>query len=52
MGQIMMIAAWAAFGAAALTLILSGLGIAHLRRAAPEAEVFPTIATRVQTTAS
>lgn len=52
MGQIMLIAAFAAFGAAALMLILSGLGIAHLRRSAPESEVFPKIATRVQVNAS
>lgn len=52
MGQIMMIAAWAAFGAAAIMLILSGLGIAHLRRSAPEQEVLPKIATRVQANAS
>jgi hypothetical protein len=52
MGQIMMIAAWVAFGAAAVMLILSGLGIAHLRRSAPEQEVFPKIATRVQANAS
>jgi hypothetical protein len=48
MGQIMMIAAIAAFAGAGLMLILSGLGIWHLRRAAPEAEVLPRLATRVQ----
>ena len=52
MGQIMLIAAWVAFGAAFLMLILSGLGIAHLRRSAPEEEVFPKIATRVEANAS
>jgi len=44
MGQIMLIAAIAAFAAAALMLILSALGIAHLRRAAPTAEVLPGLA--------
>jgi|SRR5215472_4919644 len=52
MGEIMLVAAFAAFGAAALMLILSGLGIAHLRRAAPESEVFPKLATRVEVNAS
>ena len=51
MGQIMMIAAIAAFVGAGLMLILSGLGIWHLRRAAPEAEVLPKLATRVQSNA-
>ena len=52
MGQIMMIAAWAAFGAAAVMLVLAGLGIAHLRRSAPEQEVFPKLATRVEANVS
>ena len=52
MGQIMLVAAIAAFAAAALMLILSGLGIAHLRRAPPESEVFPKLATRVQANAA
>jgi hypothetical protein len=47
-GQIMLIAAFAAFGAAALTLLLSVFGIVHLRRAAPEAEVLPKLAKRAQ----
>ncbi len=51
MGQIMMIAAIAVFIGAGLLLILSVLGIWHLRRAAPEAEVFPKLATRVQSNA-
>ena len=42
----MVIAAIAAFTGAGLMLILSILGIWHLRRAAPEAEVFPRLATR------
>lgn len=48
MGQIMLISAIVAFCGAGLFLILSGLGIWHLRRAAPEAEVFPKLATRVE----
>jgi hypothetical protein len=40
MAQIMFIGAWVAFGAAAVLLILSLLGIAHLRRTPAEAEVF------------
>jgi hypothetical protein len=48
MGQIALAAAWTAFIGAALLLVLSILGLVHLRRAAPEAEVFPKIATRVQ----
>lgn len=52
MGQIMMIAAIAAFIGAGLILILSVLGIWHLRRTAPEAEVLPQLATRVETNVS
>ena len=52
MAQIMLIAAWAAFGGAALLLILSVLGLVHLRRAAPESEVFPALATRVKVNAA
>ena len=48
MGQIMLIGAIVAFAAAAVMLILAGLGIAHLRRAALESEVFPKLATRVE----
>jgi hypothetical protein len=33
-------------------LILAGLGLAHLRRAAPESEVLPKLATRVQVNAA
>jgi len=51
MGQIMLISAIVAFCAAALFLILSGLGFLHLRRAAPESEVFPKLATRVEANA-
>jgi hypothetical protein len=52
MGQIMLIGAIAALTAAGLMLILSVLGIAHLRRAAPESEVFPKLATRVEVNAA
>jgi hypothetical protein len=48
MGQIMLIAGIAAFTAAGLMLILSSLGIAHLRHTAPESEVLPKLATRVE----
>ena len=51
MGQIMLISAFVAFGAAGLFLILSGLGFWHLRRATPESEVLPKVATRVQVNA-
>ena len=51
MGQIMLISAIVAFCAAGLFLILSGMGFWHLRRAVPEAEVFPKMATRVQANA-
>jgi len=47
MGQIMLISAIVAFGAAGLFLILSGLGFWHLRRATPESEIFPKVATKV-----
>jgi hypothetical protein len=52
MGQIMLIAAWAAFAGAALMLILSVLGLVHLRRAAAESEVFPKLATKAQVSAA
>ena len=48
MGQIMLIGAIVSFVGAALLLILAALGFAHLRRAAPESEVFPKLATRVE----
>ena len=41
MGQIMLIAAFVAFGAAGLFLILSGLGFWHLRRATRSRRFFP-----------
>jgi hypothetical protein len=47
MAQIMFIASIVAFASAGLFLILSVLGFAHLRRAGPEAEVLPKVATRV-----
>jgi len=47
MGQIMLVSAFVAFGAAGLFLILSGLGFWHLRRTTPESEIFPKVATKV-----
>jgi hypothetical protein len=53
MGQIMFIGASATFIVAGLMLILSGLGIAHLRRTPlPESEVLPKLATRVEVTSA
>lgn len=52
LGQIALVAAYAAFIGAALMLILSILGFVHLRRTAPEAEILPGVATRVQANAS
>jgi hypothetical protein len=46
MGQIMLIGAFVAFAAAAVMLILSVLGWAHLRRTPTEAEVFSGKAAR------
>jgi hypothetical protein len=51
-GQIMLWAAIAAFTGAGLLLILAAFGFVHLRRAAPEAEIFPKTATRVQVSSS
>jgi hypothetical protein len=48
MGQIMLIGAVASFAAAGLLLILSLLGFVHIRRAAPEAEVLPRIASQTE----
>lgn len=47
-GQIMLVAAIVAFAAAALFLILSGLGFWHMRRIPPQAEIFPKLATRAE----
>lgn len=52
LGEIALIAAIASYIAAGLMLILSILGFVHLRRTAPEAEILPTIATRVHVNAS
>jgi hypothetical protein len=49
MGQIMAIAAFAAFAGAVLMLALSGLGFYHQRRTAPDAEVFPAQVTPIKT---
>ena len=51
-GQIALIAAIASYIAAGLMLALSILGFVHLRRTAPEAEILPKLATRVQANAS
>ena len=51
MGQIMLVSAFVAFGAAALFLILSLFGFWHLSRTAPQAEVFPKLATKVTASA-
>ena len=40
MGQIMLISAFVAFGAAVVFLVLSGLGFWHLRRTTPQSEIF------------
>jgi len=48
LGQIAWFAAIAAFAGAALLLILSLLGVAHLRRAPEAAEVFPNVTHRVK----
>ena len=51
MGQIMLVSAFVAFGAAALFLILSLFGFWHISRTTAQAEVFPKTATRVQANA-
>ena len=50
MGQLAMLAAIVAFAGAAMLLILSILGFAHLRRVSPEAEVFPKTPARIPAT--
>ena len=52
MGQLMLIGAWVAFGAAAALLILSVLGWVHLRRTPAEAEIFSGETARVPAHAS
>jgi hypothetical protein len=52
LGQIALIAAIASFIAAGLMLVLSVLGFVHLRHAAPEAEILPKVATRIQANAT
>jgi hypothetical protein len=51
MGQIMLIAAIVAFVGAAVLLVLSIIGFVHMGRAAPQSEVFPKLATRVEVNA-
>lgn len=43
LGQIAFVAAWVAFAGAAVMLLLSVLGYAHLRRVSPEVEVLPRL---------
>jgi hypothetical protein len=52
MGQIMLWAAIAAFAGAGLLILLAIFGFVHLRRTAPQAEVFPKTATRVEATST
>jgi hypothetical protein len=47
LGEIALVASIVAYAGAGLMLILSFLGFFHLRRTVPEAEILPTIATRV-----
>jgi hypothetical protein len=51
-GQIMLWAAIAAFAGAGLLLLLAIFGFIHLRRTAPEAEIFPKTATPVEVSSS
>ncbi|HEY6278675.1 MAG TPA: hypothetical protein VIX86_20375 [Streptosporangiaceae bacterium] len=51
MGQIMFVGAIVALVAAGVMLILSLFGLVHMRQAAPESEVFPQLATRVEVNA-
>jgi hypothetical protein len=51
-GQIAGIAAIVSFAGAALMLILSILGLVHLRRTSPQAEVLPGLATHVKAAAA
>jgi hypothetical protein len=50
--QIMLYAAIAAFAGAGLLILLAIFGFIHLRRTAPEAEIFPPTATRVPASSS
>jgi hypothetical protein len=47
MGELALYGAIVSFAGAALLLILSALGYAHLRRVSPEAEVFPHLTEKV-----
>ncbi len=51
MGQIMLIGAIVGFVAAGVLLILSILGLVHMRRSEAESEVFPKLATKVEANA-
>jgi hypothetical protein len=48
MGQIMLWSAFIAFAGGLVMLLLSLFGFAHLRRTAPQAEVLPKLATRIE----
>jgi len=50
--QIMLYAAIAAFAGAGLLILLALFGFIHLRRTAPEAQIFPAAATPVQASTS
>ena len=50
--QIMLWAAIAAFAGAGLLILLALFGFIHLRRTAPEAEIFPQTATRAEAVSS
>ena len=50
--QIMLYAAIAAFAGAGLLILLALFGFIHLRRTAPEAEIFPPAATRAEAVSS
>ncbi len=52
MGEIALIASIVSYIGAAALLVLSILGFVHTRFAAPEAEIFPKVATRVETNAT
>ena len=51
LGQIALIAAIASFIGAGLMVILFMFGFVHLRRTAPETEILPRVAPRVQVNA-
>jgi hypothetical protein len=52
MGQIALVASIVSYIGAVLLLIFSVFGFVHVRRAAPAAEIFPKVATRVEVDAT